>query len=90
MIINILLFYAALFAQCVRSAPQTLLESMTKVQLLLDFVPLLPHFTVMKILSAMLPAMRISMALKDNVLSTLRKALFTKFAYTCFINLTKI
>jgi Fanconi anemia group I protein len=63
----------------VRTAPQTLLESMTKVQLVLDYVPLMAQSVVTGLLLAMMPAMRISMSLKDCVLVALRKALFTKY-----------
>ncbi|KAK2842091.1 hypothetical protein Q5P01_012291 [Channa striata] len=87
--------YLDLFSDIVVSAPMILLESSSKVTETFDHLSYLPLATVQGLLKAVQPLLKVSMSLKDALILTLRKAMFSsqldgrKSAVTGFLLLLK-
>lgn len=75
-----------LLANTVKSAPQILLESLPKVREAFDYLSFLPPPTAVGFMKAILPLMKISVGLKDGLMLTLRKALFSRYMLMFSIN----
>ncbi len=62
----------------VKTAPQSLLDSLPKVREALDYLSYLPPLTAIALLTSIQPLLKISINLKDSLILILRKAMFSK------------
>nr|CAB3244661.1 Fanconi anemia group I protein-like [Phallusia mammillata] len=67
--------YIDLLRAIVKNYPQLLLQTVPQVRNMLEDLPLMHEFNVKKLLTALLPLIRISAALRDGLMLTLRKSL---------------
>lgn len=75
------MFFLELLARTVHSSPQLLLDSMSKIREVLDYLSFLPSTSSRQLLISLLPLLKISMPLKDSLMLVLRKALFSRYYY---------
>ncbi|XP_030646039.1 Fanconi anemia group I protein [Chanos chanos] len=69
--------FIELLSNIVMSAPMILLECSSKVTETFDQLSYLPHNTVMGVLKAVQPLLKVSMSMRDSLILVLRKAMFS-------------
>ena len=69
----------------VNSTPQTLLDSLPKMQEAFDYLALLPFASAKGLLKAIQPIMKLNMSLKDSLMLVLRKAMFARLVLRTLI-----
>ncbi|CAB3981776.1 Fanconi anemia group I -like [Paramuricea clavata] len=70
--------YIDLLQKAVASNPQALLDSLSKVKEVFEYLSCLPFATAQGLLQAVLPLMKISITLRDSLMLVLRKAMFSR------------
>ena len=70
--------YIDLLQKAVASNPQALLDSLSKVKEVFEYLSCLPFATAQGLLQAVLPLLKISVTLRDSLMLVLRKAMFSR------------